>query len=58
VMDHGRIVERGTHTELLAAEGAYSRLYHAQFERPAGSEESGEEEDAEPEVIIAAPAAA
>jgi len=34
VMDNGRIVERGTHTSLLAASGAYRRLYELQFEMP------------------------
>jgi len=31
VMGSGRIVEQGTHAELLAAEGAYAQLYMAQF---------------------------
>jgi subfamily B ATP-binding cassette protein MsbA len=31
VLDRGRIVESGTHRELLALEGHYSRLYRMQF---------------------------
>ncbi|WP_030323731.1 ABC transporter ATP-binding protein [Streptomyces sp. NRRL B-3229] len=31
VMENGSIVEQGTHTDLLEAQGAYARLYKAQF---------------------------
>nr|AXL05526.1 ABC transporter ATP-binding protein [uncultured bacterium] len=31
VMDSGRIIEQGSHTDLLDAGGAYARLYAAQF---------------------------
>jgi ABC-type multidrug transport system fused ATPase/permease subunit len=36
VVDHGRIVERGTHRELLAAKGAYYELYMMQYKSQEG----------------------
>jgi ATP-binding cassette subfamily B protein len=32
VVDHGRIVEQGSHAELLAADGLYADLYRTQFD--------------------------
>ena len=34
VVEHGEIVERGTHAELMAAEGRYADLYNTQFAQP------------------------
>jgi ATP-binding cassette subfamily B protein len=31
VMEHGRVVEKGSHDELMAAQGAYWRLHQSQF---------------------------
>jgi ATP-binding cassette subfamily B protein len=31
VMESGRIVEQGNHEDLIAAKGAYYRLYQSQF---------------------------
>jgi ATP-binding cassette subfamily B protein len=36
VMDKGRIVERGTHADLLAVDGLYAKLYHEQFAAAVG----------------------
>ncbi|GAA3899061.1 ABC transporter ATP-binding protein [Microbacterium invictum] len=46
VMENGAIVEQGAHDELLAARGAYWRLYNAQFEAPA-------DEDQDPALPVA-----
>ena len=39
VLHHGRLVEQGSHTELLARGGTYARLYELQYreQEPAGS---------------------
>jgi ATP-binding cassette, subfamily B, bacterial MsbA len=42
-MEDGRIAEIGSHTELLAADGLYRRLYEMQFAR----EEEGPTDDTE-----------
>ena len=41
VIDGGRIVERGTHEELLAAGGLYSTLYNIQFRGEGEDEKKG-----------------
>ena len=33
VVDRGQIIERGTHSELLALKGLYASLYHTQFRK-------------------------
>ncbi|MFJ3084502.1 ABC transporter ATP-binding protein [Streptomyces halstedii] len=38
VVEAGRIAERGTHDELLAAGGRYAQLYRTQFARPGSPE--------------------
>ncbi|MCT9003163.1 ABC transporter ATP-binding protein [Microbacterium memoriense] len=48
VMEHGDIVEKGSHDELIAAEGAYWRLYQSQFEH-ASTEVSPPQDDYSPE---------
>jgi ATP-binding cassette subfamily B protein len=40
VMDHGRIVERGTHSELLASDGLYSQMWALQQSHESGDGEA------------------
>jgi len=65
VLDHGRIVERGTHVALLGANGVYARMWRLQQDErreasppPADSAEEATVGPAEPLDVNPAPAAA
>jgi ATP-binding cassette subfamily B protein len=47
VLQGGRVVEKGTHEELLEAGGRYAKLFNLQAERFDRGEDEGEEEDYE-----------
>jgi len=45
VVDGGRIVEQGTHEDLLGQEGLYAQLYQTQFRHQAEGPEPGDGKD-------------
>ncbi len=50
VMDHGRIIERGNHAQLLAAQGAYAQMWERQQAR---QEEESTDETISPRPMLA-----
>jgi ATP-binding cassette subfamily B protein len=53
VLDHGEIIERGTHTSLLEAKGFYYDLYMSQFRRSAADADGAEDiEDQDAELLF------
>ena len=53
VLDHGRIVERGTHAQLLAADGAYAQMWARQQARQESSSSSPASADLDTESEVA-----
>ena len=53
VLEHGQVVERGRHAELLAADGRYAELYRTGF-GPGGAGAPESEKMVEPEVGVTA----
>jgi len=53
VLQHGQLVEQGTHAELLAAGGLYRALHHLQHDSPTRTEEPGPAQaDPHPGVVL------
>lgn len=52
VLEDGRIIERGTHTELLAAGGRYEELYRTQFDTGSDPDNESAEDDSTEGVVV------
>jgi ATP-binding cassette subfamily B protein len=52
VLDHGRIIERGTHAQLLATDGAYAQMWERQQARREAVAVSPTEEEGEAEPAV------
>ncbi|MDE1179579.1 ABC transporter ATP-binding protein/permease [Paraburkholderia sp.] len=55
VMDRGRIVERGTHAELIRANGLFAQMWALQQQRAEQSEDTAEGRDAERVAVTQVP---
>ncbi|HJV84854.1 MAG TPA: ABC transporter ATP-binding protein/permease [Noviherbaspirillum sp.] len=53
VLDHGRIVERGTHAQLLAKDGAYAQMWERQQARQAAGAAQTSSDEIGPESAVA-----
>lgn len=53
VLDHGRIIERGTHAQLLAADGAYAQMWERQQARQDVASSSPRSDDLDAESAVA-----
>ncbi|MBJ8338965.1 ABC transporter ATP-binding protein [Antrihabitans sp. YC3-6] len=52
VLEDGRIIERGTHTELLAAGGRYEELYRTQFDTGSDPDNESADDDSTEGVVV------
>lgn len=52
VLEQGRVMEEGSHVDLLKADGVYARLYHTQYSSQAGQQPKVEVSEDSPELAL------